>query len=150
MDSTIIGLMDIEIENTPGELCLCTEERGGFPWEFSVHPDYWGQGIGTALLEHGRAELRRRGIRRMEFWSMDKRSQEWYERAGMTELERHYQFMFGPEKGDFAALRDVGIALRFAHATCSVEDWPRVQEELQVLYRAPMEPHLTIGYEDRF
>jgi ribosomal protein S18 acetylase RimI-like enzyme len=146
----LVGLLDIELERKPGELCLKKSECSGFAWEFAVHPDYWEQGIGTALLNRGHTELRKRGFHRIEFWSMDERSQRWYRRRGMKELARHYQFMLTPAAEEFPQLADAGVKVQFVHGYCSEKDWPQVQDQCGVIHDPPLEPHLTIGYEDCF
>ena len=48
--ASIVGLIDVEIEDKPGELGLLTESRCGFVWELGLAPEYRGLGLGRRLI----------------------------------------------------------------------------------------------------
>lgn len=151
----VVGLIDIEIENKPGELGLLTDSRCGFVWEFGVLPAYRRHGLGRGLVGAAAERLRVAGVRRMEFWSMDDKAQTVYERFGMREINRHWRFWLKVSPGAQSVLVCKGEApgsLRVvqAHATASVEDWPKVKETCQVIETPPLEPHLCRGFDYRF
>ena len=168
--ASIVGLIDVEIENKPGELGLLTESRCGFVWELGLAPECRGLGLGRRLIAAAAERLRDRGIGRMEFWSMDEKAQAFYGRLGMREINRHWRFWVRPvpdsvvealraARGGLAgpAGRPDGLtpglgslAVAVLHATCDVADWPAVQEALPVASEPPLEPHLCRGFDYRF
>lgn len=151
----VVGLIDVEIENEPGELGLLTDSRCGFVWEFGLLPAYRRRGLGRGLVVAAAERLEQAGVRRMEFWSMDENAQAVYERLGMKEINRHWRFWLKMASRSQSVLGGQGEApqsLRFvqAHATASVEDWPKVVATGQVIETPPLEPHLCRGFDYRF
>ena len=147
----VVGILDIEVENEPGDLCGQNVEGGAFAWEFGVHPEYWGQGIGKALVENAEERLRdEHGVGYMEWWSMDERSGRWYESYGMQCINEHWRFNIesDSEAESVFAARDTRMA--YAHLTCSVGDWPEVRKQFSIIERPPLEPRLCRGFAHRF
>lgn len=56
----------------------------------AVHPDYRGQGIGTALINQVMNHLKEQGVRVLVVWTLEKDepARRVYERLGFTELTR--------------------------------------------------------------
>jgi GNAT superfamily N-acetyltransferase len=75
LNGEIVGIIDVEAEPAPGELGYARDSRCGFVWEFGVRPDRRGEGIARRLVEAAQEWLDKRGIKRMEFWSMDETAQ---------------------------------------------------------------------------
>ncbi len=155
----IAGFFDVEIENEPGELGLLRDSRCGFVWEFGLLPRFRGQGFGRKLVDHAAGWLTARGIRRMEFWSMDERAQAFYEHIGAKECNRHYRFWARPAPSEAAhgsAGFLPGANVELVHATCKVTDWPMIRDasilpgSLRVVEKPPLEPHLCRGFDYRF
>lgn len=151
VEDRVVGFLDIEIEETPGSLCLRSEEpRGAFPWEFGVMKPMWGKGLGRRLVRHAERLLSGQwGIHYMEWWSMDPRSQGWYERQGMECIDTHWRFT--AEKGGAAeSLAVEGMDLVNAHMTCTPDAWDDAKRELNIITRPPLEPRLCRGYAHHF
>jgi len=116
-----------------------------------VRPYLWANGLGTSLLREAERLLRARDVRYLEWWSMDARSQRWYEDRGMECIDRHWRFAVEPDDELTAqAMRRGAASLVYSHLTCREEDWPRVQQEFRVIRRPPLEPHLCKGFAHRF
>lgn len=146
----VVGFLDIEIEETPGSLCLASQEpRGAFPWEFGVMKTLWGMGLGTRLVREAVRLLQQRGIHYMEWWSMDPRSQAWYERQGMECINAHWRFMIKDSGAGACNTRD-GVKRVHAHMTCTLDAWDKVQKDLNVITDPPLEPRLCRGYAHHF
>lgn len=144
----VVGLLDIGLEAEPGSLCLQEGQGQGFAWEFSVLPELWGRGTGTALVREAERRLQERGVRYLEWWSMDPRSQNWYERYGMECIDRHWRFAVEPDEEFTGAAR--GCQVVYAHLTCREEEWEEVRRKVRVITRTPLEPHLCKGFAHRF
>lgn len=140
----VVGLIDVEIENKPGELGLLTDSRCGFVWEFGVLPAYRRRRLGRGLVGAAAERLRVAGVRRMEFWSMDDKAQ--------TVYERFWLKVAPGAQSELVCKGEAPGSLRVvqAHATASVEDWPKVKETCQVIETPPLEPHLCRGFDYRF
>lgn len=149
-DGRMVGLMDTQYENTPGELCFHKETRGGYVLEFGRLPEYGGRGLGERLIEATVEDARRIGINRLEFWSQDRRAQRYYRRIGLPEIGRHYRFRVKPP-ADVAdrMMRDF-VGVEYLYCACVPEEWPLVRKKYEVIGRHPLEPHLCVGFELRF
>lgn len=149
-DGLIVGFLDIELEDEPGEICFRRDALGGFAWEFGVLPEYRGQGIGRALVEEGARRVRQAGRSHVEYWSMDENAWGFYRHMGMVELERHYQFFFRPS-GRLSDVRglasQLGVNVQFLYGTCDVARWEEVCRELEVLNDKYVDAHLCIGFD---
>lgn len=90
LDGTIVGVIDVECEDVPGTVCtVCDQDgqprRGAMIWHLAVHPDYQGQGIGTALLWAARDRAIARGVRCLEVWTRDDElTLGWYRARGFA------------------------------------------------------------------
>ncbi len=150
LNGEIVGFMDVEIEQTPGELGLGTDSCCGFVWELGVRKDCQGQGIAKRMIESAKSWLRERGINRMEFWSMDEHARSFYERQGMRELGRHWHFHLGlPAEmtRQMAAADQVGLQVVFG--TCPLERLEQVRSRYRVR-QEPDAPKVCVGYECRW
>lgn len=94
--------------------------------------------------------LRDHGVRYVEWWSMDERSQGWYESYGMRCIDRHWRFTVKPDEKVDGVLREHGVTMVNAHLTCSPEDWPGVQQKLRIITKPPLEPCLCRGFAHEF
>lgn len=90
----LVGLMDIEYENKPGEVCNFTGERGGIIWHLAVLPEYRNVGIAQKLWEEALGQLERAGIHRLQVWTQDDEpANHWYVARGF-ELKHSYLNVF--------------------------------------------------------
>jgi len=150
-DGRIVGLMDTQYENRAGEICFLKDSIGGYVLEFGRLPEYGGHGIGLAMIDATIADATRKGVRRLEFWTQERRAQRYYARLDrFKEIGRHYRFrMRAPEHIADTLLKN-RVGIEYIYAVCLPEEWASVKEKFDVLKKHPLEPHLCIGYEIRF
>lgn len=149
-DGHLVGFLDIELEDSPGELCYREDELGGFAWELGVLPRYRRQGIGRALVEEGARRVARAGRRHVEYWSMDENAWSFYRRLGMHELGRHYQLFFRPGREVKEAMAEAGVQVQFLYGTCPPEKWEEIRARWHVIEDRYVDAHLCIGFDHRF
>lgn len=149
-DGKIVGLTDTEYDREPGEICFLKDSRGGYVLEFGRLPEYKGMGIGKLLIDATVEDAKKKGIRRLEYWSQDRRAQRFYARLGMKEIGRHYRFrMKSPQEVNDLVGKDY-IGVEYLYCACLPEEWPLIKEKYEIIEKAPLEPHLCVGYEIRF
>jgi len=146
----IIGLIDVQYENEPGELCFQKDSRGGYVLEFGRLPEYGGAGLGKLLMDAAAADARRLGFNRLEYWSQDRRAQRYYRRLGLKEISRHYRFRFKPPQAIQDELMKDCVGVEYLYGACVPEEWPLVQEKYDIITKPPLEPHLCVGFDVRF
>ena len=89
-DHTIVGLLDIEWEETPGSVCQGRAEQGAMIWNLAVHPDHQRRNIASSLLEEALAELSRHHIAFIDAWTRDDVSANaWYTDNGFETIEEY-------------------------------------------------------------
>lgn len=86
----IVGLVDVECEETAGTVCSDRPGLGGMIWHLAVHPDHQRRGIATALLREAERLAAGRGLARLEAWTRDdEHAQAWYESRGFTRVDSY-------------------------------------------------------------
>ncbi len=146
----IAGLMDVQYDNEPGEICFLKDSRGGYVLEFGRLPEYGSIQIGEKLTEAAKHDARAKGIHRLEYWTQERRAQRYYLRQGMKEIGRHYRFRMKPPPDVSESLRLACIGAEYIYAACLPEEWPLIKTKYDIITDPPLEPHLCIGYEVRF
>ena len=149
-DGAIIGLTDIEYDTVPGEVCYQKDSLGGYVLEFGRLPEYAGHRLGQKLIDASIEDAKKKGIRRLEYWTQDRDAARYYTRIGMPEIGRHYRFRMQPTEEVRKILGETRIGVEYIYGCCLVEEWPLIKQEYEILYKHPLEPHLCIGYEVRF
>lgn len=149
-DGKIVGLTDVQYENYPGELCWNKDSPGGYVLEFGRLPEYSGRNIGKMLIDATIEDALKKGFHRLEYWSQDRKAQRFYRRLGMKEIGRYYRFYFKPDKDLLNFFMEKGVAIEWLYAGCMPEDWPNIQQSLDIIHKHPQEPHLCVGFEIRF
>jgi len=149
-DEKIIGLTDVQYETAPGEFCFLKEPGSGYVLEFGRLPEYAGHQIGKRLIDATVEDARTRGFRRLEYWTQDRNAQRFYRRLGLTEIGRHYRFRIRPPRNVTDLLMEDRIGVEYVYCACMPEEWPRIKQAYDVIEKAPLEPHLCIGYEVRW
>jgi ribosomal protein S18 acetylase RimI-like enzyme len=146
----IIGLIDVQYENEPGELCFQKDSRGGYVLEFGRLPEWGGAGLGKLLMDAAAEDAKQLGFHRLEYWSQDRRAQRYYRRLGLKEISRHYRFRFKPPQALQDELMKDCVGVEYLYGACVPEEWPLVQEKYEIIKKPPLEPHLCVGFDLRF
>ena len=120
----VVGLIDIECEEAPGEICSAPADPAcdgwaGLIWHLAVHPDYWRRGIGGALLAEAATQARAWQIRRFEAWTRDDPFViDWYQAQGFQRVQ-YYWHLYLASREELAAMQTQVPGLRpvsvFAH-----------------------------------
>lgn len=146
----VAGLIDVQYENEPGELCFQKDSRGGYVLEFGRLPEYGGAGMGKLLMDAAAEDAKRLGFGRLEYWSQDRRAQRYYRRLGLKEISRHYRFRFKPPQALQDEFMKDCVGVEYLYGACVPEEWPLVQEKYDIIKKHPLEPHLCAGFDVRF
>lgn len=86
----IAGLIDIEYETVPGEVCYRKGTLGATIWHLGVMPEYRRQHVATQLWQRAKEALIEKGIARFEVWTQDDVSaNRWYEAQGFLLKESY-------------------------------------------------------------
>lgn len=149
-EGKIIGLTDTQYENEPGEICFLKDSRGGYVLEFGRLPEYGGKNLGQMLIDATIEDAKKKGFKRLEYWSQDRRAQRFYARLALPEIGRHYRFRFKPPQEVTDSMMKDYVGIEYVYGACTPEEWPLVKEKFDIIEKHPLEPHLCIGYEIRF
>lgn len=149
-EGRIVGLTDVQYDREAGEICFVKDSRGGYVLEFGRMPEYGGAGIGDKLMEATIADAKAKGVRRLEYWTQERRAQKFYLRRGMLEIGRHYRFRMKPPKEIEDYLMQDLVGVEYIYGVCVPEEWPLVKEKYEIRMDHPLEPHVCVGYEVRF
>lgn len=96
----IVGFLDVEYENKPGDVCYFKGEKGGVIWNLGVLPEFRKQKIATKLWDKAKEIFINRGIRRIEVWTQDDvAATKWYLKQGFEMKEAYLNaFIKGTKK----------------------------------------------------
>ncbi len=141
----LVGFLTLEIDSE----IMKDDSSFAFAWEFGVHREFRGRGIGRKLIDMAHKELKEEhGIQRSIWFSQDEKAQKFYEHMGMQEIERHWQFSFYPTEEQKKALKQDGIDCWDIRGSCSEENFSRVKEKYKLIEDNPaLKPRLCKGYE---
>ena len=144
-DSTVVGLIDVELEEEPSTVCEDRPGLGGMIWHLAVLRDFRRQGIASRLLAAAEDAAGSRGIERFEAWTRDDPwVQQWYESQGFVQI-RSYLHVYVHGKSETAGVIGAGLELKpinvFAHYTGDQPDDIRARFE---------RVHDCVCYERRF
>ncbi|MFX0013099.1 MAG: GNAT family N-acetyltransferase [Promethearchaeota archaeon] len=91
----IVGILDIEIEQEPGQFCFNNNERGGMISVVGVHPQYRRKKIATRLIEKAYKLISENyAIHRLEIWVRDDIGIKlWLEKLLFQEIHRFYEVL---------------------------------------------------------
>lgn len=150
VNGEIVGFMDVEIEDKPGQLGYLDDSRCGFVWEFGVLPEYRGRGIARRMVEYAQEWLEQRGIRRMEFWSADKNAQSFYQRFGMNEMERHWQYFIDLPADLLTELKKDKVYIFYAYGSAPYEGLEELKKKYKPKTISREKPEVCIGFDYRW
>ena len=144
-EGTIVGLIDVELEEEPCTVCDDRPGLGGMIWHLAVLRDFRRQGIASRLLHAAEEAARARGIQRFEAWTRDDPwVQAWYESRGFVQI-RSYLHVYVQGKGETGGVIGAELELKpvkvFAHYTGDRPDEIRARFE---------RVHDCVCYERRF
>lgn len=122
----VVGLIDIEYEETPRTICTAYNTVGGMIWHVAVHPDYQHRRIGEKLLEAALKEAKIAKLTYLEAWTRDNPPiPRWYEKMRFTQKYAYHHLYFDEtalEKYDLSVPAQVHPMTMFAHYTGSDPD----------------------------
>ena len=141
----LVGFITVEVESE----IMNGDPDCGFVWEFGVHRNWRGQGIGRRLLEEAHRELKRRfAVTRTIWYSQEPNSQRWYEKMGMWEIGRHWQFSVFPTAEQNLQFKQDGFVCERIRGSCKPEDFARVRQKYNIVEDIDaLKPRTCIGYE---
>lgn len=141
----VVGFITTELNSKVIEF---VEEDYGFVWEYGVHRDHRGKGLGKKLIDRTHQLMRERyDINKSIWFSQDKHAQKYYEKLGMKEIERHWQFSVKPGKKLKKNLLDKGFNCWKMRGSCVVGQFENVKENFDLIEDIEaLKPRLCIGY----
>lgn len=142
VDKQIVGIIDIEKEETPGELCSERTGNRAMIWTVAIFPEHRRQGIARALLDRAISWCQDQGVTHLEAWTRDDCwVRKWYEECGFVSFYSYWHIWLDREESR-TLIQSTEPKLRvvstFAHV---VEGSP---DELSI---KPQRVHECVGYE---
>ena len=86
----IVGIIDVEYENSIGDVCYLKGDLGATIWHLGVLPENRQNYVATKLWEAAKNALLKKGIKRFEVWTQDdSAANKWYEKQGFLFKESY-------------------------------------------------------------
>lgn len=92
-DNRIVGFLDIELEDVPGNVCQKKVEGNAMLWDIGVLDEYRRKGVATKLLNEGIKQLKKQGVRRLEAWSIEHDAKKFYEKSGFRKFYEYHHVL---------------------------------------------------------
>ena len=145
IDGKIAGFIMIEINST----IISEMNPAGFVWEFGVHRDFRGNGIGKMLIEKAHKMMNSNfRINKSIWYSQEEKAQKYYEKLGMREIGKHWQFSIRANKDDFQALLEKGFNCWNMRGSSEIKDYDKVKKNFKIIENdETLKPGICIGYE---
>lgn len=125
-DGQIVGLLDIEYDNSENVVCTRSEGLGGMIWHIATHPDYQRRGIGRKLLEEAERTAKEKGLVYLEAWTRDDEwVNEWYQKNGFKKVSSYLHVILeGKEVEDVITVEKPSFKVMqaFAHYSGDEKD----------------------------
>lgn len=146
IEDKIIGFITIEINS---DIIDIVKGDYGFVWEFGVHRNCRGNGIGKRLINKAHEIMKDRyGINKSIWYSQDEKAQRYYEKLGMREIERHWQFSVYPTEAQKKLFEKDKFNCWAMRGSCNIEDFEEVKQKFRVIEDDDaLKPRICIGYE---
>lgn len=130
-ENRIIGFLDIEIEDPEHKICFKKTEGNGMLWNIGVLKEFRGRGIGSRLLKEGIRRARKRGLRRLEAWTVEEDAKSFYEKSGFKRFYDYHHIRCENRKSLKEFDRDgVHVISLYAHVMPEA-DLPTVMREYE-------------------
>ena len=145
IDGKIVGFIVVEINSD----IIAEINPAGFVWEFSVHRDFRGNEIGKRLIEKAHAIMKEKfKINKSIWYSQEEKAQKYYERMGMKEIGRHWQFSINAGKKVFDELLKDGFNCWNMRGSCDLKDFNKVKRNFNIIEDdETIRPRICVGYE---
>lgn len=86
----VVGFLDCEYEENPGDVCYFGGARGGVLWHLGVLPEYQRTRLATKMWELAKEKLKELAIERVEVWTQDDvAANNWYLNQGFIFKEAY-------------------------------------------------------------
>ncbi|WP_079710339.1 GNAT family N-acetyltransferase [Paraliobacillus ryukyuensis] len=141
----IVGFITIEMNAA----VVKEQSDAGFAWEFGVHRNYRRNGIGKQLISAVHQRMRSQFMINRSIWySQDKQAQQFYEKMGMVEIARHWQFSVVPNEQHKSLFKQNKFDCWEMRGSCAVEDFEEVKQTFKLIEDDDtLNPQICIGYE---
>lgn len=142
LSGKIVGFLDIELEDSQGQLCYKKGEGNGMLWDIGALEEYRRKGIATKLIDEAlRLGKENYGMKRLEAWTIEEPSKRLYEKYGFEKFyESHHALISRREKLRAFDKDGMHIIELYAHVLPE-DDLQAVKEKYQP------EVFLCCGYE---
>ena len=99
VNDKIVGFLDIELEDSPGQICYKKVEGNGMLWDLGVLKEYRRRRIATRLLNEAlRRGNENYGMKRLEAWTIEEQAKRFYEKYGFTKFYEYHHVLIGSRK----------------------------------------------------
>ncbi len=144
-ENKIVGFITTEINS---DVIDFVKGDYGFVWEFGVHRNHRGKGLGERLINKTHQLMNKKyNINKSIWFSQDERAQAYYEKLDMQEIERHWQFSVKPDKKLKQKLLEKGFNCWNMRGECKVENFAKVKDNFELIEDDDaLKPRLCIGY----
>jgi ribosomal protein S18 acetylase RimI-like enzyme len=144
-ETKIIGFIVIEINSDINP----ENHPSGFVWEFGVHRDYRGLRIGYKLIDEAHKIMNMKyNVNKTIWYSQDEFAQKYYQKLGMKEIGRHWQFTAYADNELKKLLKSKGFDCWNLRGSCSVKDWDTVRKNFKIEFEDnTLKPRICVGYE---
>jgi len=145
INGKIVGFIVIEINPE----IIAKINPAGFVWEFGVHRDFRGNRIGKILIEKAHKIMNSKfKINKSIWYSQEEKAQRYYEKMGMKEIGRHWQFSVNPGKEIFNKLLKDGFNCWNMRGSCDPKDFEKVKKNFDLIEDdETLKPRVCVGYE---
>ncbi|KZE36371.1 hypothetical protein AV656_14595 [Bhargavaea cecembensis] len=97
----VVGFLDCEYEEQPGDVCYFEGSIGGVIWHLGVLPEYREHGLATKMWNMAKEMLKDNHVHRVEVWTQDDpEATRWYLKKGFVFKEAYLNAFLKGNPGD--------------------------------------------------
>jgi ribosomal protein S18 acetylase RimI-like enzyme len=90
----IMGFLDLELEDKPGQICYRKVKGSGMLWDLGVLPEHRRRKIATNLLNEAlRLARKSYGMKRLEAWTIEEPAKRFYESYGFAKFYEYHHVL---------------------------------------------------------